>query len=206
MKKIVVIEDQPAMRANVCELLTLEGYRAIPAADGLAGIALARQEKPDLILCDIMMPGCDGLAVLAALRADPALANVPFIFLTARGERPDVRTGMNLGADDYLIKPVGSHELLAAVAARFERQSRQPVGGPPDFADPTVLEALGLSPREAEVLCWLAQGKSNAAIATILGPSEATVKRHVLHIFEKLGLENRSSATRRAIEALSGQG
>src|SRR6185436_11267206 len=84
-----------------------------------------RQQRPDLILCDVMMPDLDGYGVLAALRADAGTAATPFIFLTAKGEKPDIRTGMNLGADDYLTKPVAKADLMAAIRARLERAEQQ---------------------------------------------------------------------------------
>ncbi len=204
MKKILLIEDERIMRENLVTLLELEAFDVVAADNGTTGLALARAHRPDLILCDITMPGLDGHGVLRALRDDDATADVPFIFLTARGEKPDLRAGMNLGADDYLIKPAGRTELLAAIQARLERHAcvRPPARSKPDFGSATPLESLGLTPREAEVLLWLAQGKGNAEIGTILGCSEATAKRHVLHIFEKLGVETRTTAALRAIETL----
>src|SRR5215469_10804555 len=105
MKKILVIEDEPEMRRNLVTILRLEKYQPLGAENGRIGLELARKENPDVILCDVMMPELDGYEVLAALRANPATVAVPFIFLTAKGEKPDVRVGMNLGADDYLTKP-----------------------------------------------------------------------------------------------------
>src|SRR3954469_7946358 len=204
MKKILVIEDEPEMRRNLTTILRLEKFSPTAAANGKEGLKRAREEKPDLILCDVMMPEMDGHGVLAGLRADPDLVHIPFIFLTAKGEKMDVRSGMNLGADDYLIKPVDKRDLLAAIESRFERaeqQARQEFQ--PNFDSAEPLYSLGLTPRVAEVLLWIAQGKTNADIGTILGISESTVKKHVLEIFEKLGVETRSSATLRALEALS---
>src|SRR5262245_28716269 len=125
MKKILVIEDEPEMRRNLSTILRLEKFEPISAPNGKEGLKRAREEKPDLILCDVMMPELDGHGVLAALRADPDLVNVPFIFLTAKGEKADVRNGMNLGADDYLSKPVDKRDLLAAIASRFQRAEQQ---------------------------------------------------------------------------------
>src|SRR5690606_18595603 len=109
-----------------------------------------------------------------ALRGDPATAAIPFIFLTARGERRDLRAGMDLGADDYLVKPAAATELLACVEARFKRASQQTPAAAfkPDFSSPAPLKSLGLTDREAEVLLWVAQGKSNGEIGLLLGAAE----------------------------------
>ncbi|MBL9175220.1 MAG: response regulator transcription factor [Verrucomicrobiales bacterium] len=210
MKRILIIEDQAPMRRNLAQLLELEGYAVLSADNGLTGLDLARKERPDVILCDVMMPGLDGHGVIRALREDTATTQIPFIFLTARGDRTDVRTGMNFGADDYLTKPVVRDDLLAAIETRLARaaavQAASSHGGnfKPDFSSAVPLESvLGLTPREAEVLLWTAQGKSNADIATILGMSEKTVKQHLGSVFQKLGVEGRTAATLRALEILA---
>jgi DNA-binding NarL/FixJ family response regulator len=205
MKKILVIEDEPEMRRNLTTILRLEKFNPLPAENGRVGVERAKKEKPDLILCDVMMPGLDGYGVIAALRADAETVTIPFIFLTAKGEKPDIRAGMNLGADDYLTKPVAKTDLLAAIRSRLERAVQQAVPEfKPNFQSAKPLEeVLGLTPRVAETLLWLAQGKTNGEIATILGNSESTVKKHVLEIFDKLGVETRTAAGLRALEVLS---
>jgi DNA-binding NarL/FixJ family response regulator len=205
MKKILVIEDEPEMCRNLTTILRLEKFRPLPAENGRAGVELAKKEKPDLILCDVMMPELDGYGVIAALRADAETVSIPFIFLTAKGEKPDIRGGMNLGADDYLTKPVAKTDLLAAIHSRLEPAVQQAVPEfKPNFHSAGPLEeVLGLTPRVAETLLWLAQGKTNGEIATILGNSESTVKKHVLEIFDKLGVETRTAASLRALEVLS---
>ena len=100
MKRILVIEDEPEMRRNITTLLRYHDYKPIAAANGRDGVQAARREKPDVILCDVMMPELDGYGVLQALQLDVSLARTPFIFLTAKGEKDDLRSGMNLGADD----------------------------------------------------------------------------------------------------------
>lgn len=201
MTTILLIEDHAPLRENLREMLALDGYCVLTAANGREGLQLAVQDPPDLVLCDIMMPGLDGYEVLARLRDAEATKAVPFIFLTAKGTPPNIRTGMNLGADDYLPKPVSRVDLLKAVRTRLER-ARQQQRFQPKFDDPSPLEKLGISPREAEVLLWMAQGKGNHEIAGILGLSVATVKKHTIHIFEKLGVESRTAATLRAMEVL----
>jgi DNA-binding NarL/FixJ family response regulator len=205
MKTILVIEDEPEMRRNLTTILRLERFHPLPAANGRVGVQLAKKEKPDLILCDVMMTEMDGYGVIAALRADAETVTIPFIFLTAKGEKPDIRAGMNLGADDYLTKPVAKADLLAAIRSRLERAVQQTVPEfKPNFRSARPLEkVLGLTPRVAETLLWLAQGKTNGEIAAILSNSESTVKKHVLEIFNKLGVETRTAASLRALEVLS---
>ena len=204
MKKILVIEDEPEMRRNITALLRYYDYEPIAAENGRQGIETARREKPDLILCDVMMPELDGYAVLHALQADPSLARIPFIFLTAKGEKDDLRSGMNLGADDYLTKPVANADLVQAIETRLRRSEQQMNREfKPDFSCSKPLLALGLTPRAAEALLWLAQGKTNSDIATILGITESTVKKHVQEMFDKLGVETRGAATVRALEVLN---
>lgn len=113
--KILIIEDQATMRRNVALMLQLEGHTALTAANGIEGLETARRERPDLILCDVMMPEMDGHAFLSALREDEAIRHTPFIFLTAKGDRNDVREGLGLGADAYLTKPITREDLLEAV-------------------------------------------------------------------------------------------
>ena len=205
MKKILVIEDEPEMRRNITALLRYYDYEPIAAENGRVGIETARREHPDLILCDVMMPELDGHGVLQALRDDPSTVTIPFIFLTAKGEKADVRSGMNLGADDYLTKPVAKADLLEAIRSRLERATQQATPEfKPEFSSAKPLESvLGLTPRVAETLLWIAQGKTNGDIASILGISEATVKKHVLELFQKLGVETRTAASLRALEVLS---
>ncbi len=212
MTTILIIEDDEQTRENLRTILEMEGFRALAATNGVEGVETARRENPDLILCDVMMPGLDGHGVLRELRADAGTAAIPFIFLTARGERKDLRMGMELGADDYLTKPASVDELLRAVRTRLEREVvrtellRDRLAFQPDFNSPAPLErAFGLTPREAEVLLWVAQGKSNPEVALILGMAEKTVKVHIGHIFEKLGTDNRNAATLQALEVLCRQ-
>lgn len=204
MKKILIIEDEPEMRRNITALLRYHEYEPIEAENGRIGVALARRERPDLVLCDVMMPELDGHGVLQALQQDAELALIPFIFLTAKGEKDDLRSGMNLGADDYLTKPVANAELVRAIEARLRRSRQQTKREfKPDFSSAEPLLKFGLTARATEALLWLAQGKTNPDIATILGITESTVKKHVQEIFEKLGVETRGGATVRALEVLN---
>ncbi|HRN36710.1 MAG TPA: response regulator [Flavobacteriales bacterium] len=121
MKTILLIEDDADVRDNTAEILELAHYRVLKAQNGKQGVDLARKELPDLVLCDIMMPELDGYGVLHMLGRSPETAEIPFIFLTAKAERSDVRRGMELGADDYLTKPFEESELLNAIEGRLKR-------------------------------------------------------------------------------------
>ena len=122
MAKILVIEDEEAIRENILELLEAENFEGIGAINGKVGIKLAIEKIPDLILCDMMMPEVDGHGVIKALRSEPLTATIPFIFLTAKADKVDIRTGMELGADDYITKPCTPQELLKAISIRLEKQ------------------------------------------------------------------------------------
>ena len=212
--RILIIEDQAPMRRNLALLLEMEGYEVDTAENGKVGLQRVEQKMPDLVICDVMMPELDGYGVIQALRNDPDTAAIPFIFLTAKGDKSDLRVGMNFGADDYLTKPVVREDVLAAIQARLERaraieiklqQAVKEAGSfSPDFSSPEPLRLeLGLTAREAEVLLWTAQGKSNADIAMILNMSEKTAKQHLGSIFQKLGVDSRNGASFRALEILS---
>lgn len=123
MTKILVIEDEQLVRENILDLLEAEGFDGIGAENGHIGITWAWEHKPDLIICDVMMPELDGYDVLKLLRKEPVTATIPFIFLTAKADKSDFRQGMQLGADDYLTKPFTSADLLGAISMRLERKA-----------------------------------------------------------------------------------
>jgi CRP/FNR family cyclic AMP-dependent transcriptional regulator len=121
MKTILLIEDNDLIRENTAEILELAGYHVVTAENGKVGVEQALAAKPDLVICDIMMPVLDGYGVLHIFNQNPQLSGVPFIFLTAKTERTDQRRGMELGADDYLTKPFDEAELLSAITGRLNR-------------------------------------------------------------------------------------
>ncbi|WP_422080994.1 response regulator [Ulvibacterium sp.] len=121
MKKVLLIEDNKDVRENTADILELSNYTVTTAENGKIGIEKAKTFHPDIILCDIMMPVMDGYQVLDALGEKADMASIPFIFLTAKSEKADLRKGMNLGADDYLTKPFEEHELLDAIACRLKK-------------------------------------------------------------------------------------
>lgn len=121
MKHVLLIEDNDEIRENSAEILEMAGYKVTAAPNGKEGITKALQVKPDIIICDIMMPVLDGYGVLHLVKANPELHSIPFIFLTAKAERADFRKGMELGADDYITKPFTDTELMSAIESRLHK-------------------------------------------------------------------------------------
>jgi len=121
MKKVLFIEDDTVVRENTAELLELANYSVVTAPNGKIGISQAKKHMPDIIICDIMMPELNGYAVLQILSKEKATKHIPFIFLSAKTERQDIRKGMNLGADDYITKPFDESELFSAIESRLAK-------------------------------------------------------------------------------------
>src|SRR5574343_1429966 len=121
MKKVLLVEDNTEVRENTAEILELAGYEVLTAENGKVGVEKAVKESPDLIICDIMMPVLDGYGTLHMLSKNDKTAHIPFIFLTAKAERSDMRKGMEMGADDYITKPFDDIELLNAIESRFKK-------------------------------------------------------------------------------------
>lgn len=124
MKRILIIEDNPVIRENTAEILELADYKVYTAENGKHGIELAKSIIPDLIICDIMMTDLDGYGVLKILNKNKMTSGIPFIFLTAKSSKSDLRKGMNLGADDYITKPYEETDLLDAIETRIQRNSK----------------------------------------------------------------------------------
>ncbi len=166
--RVLVVEDEEPMRMALEDILKADGYRVLTARDGQAGLALAIEEKPDLILLDVMMPKLDGLALCAELRR--LTIAVPVLMLTARGQVEDRVAGLDTGADDYLVKPFSTDELLARVRALLRRSQRQAEGASAltlgnlvvDLAKQTAnrgAEAVHLTSREYAILRLLADSR-----------------------------------------------
>lgn len=136
MKKILLIEDNQDVCESTQEILEFANFSVITAKNGKEGVDKARRELPDIIICDIMMPSLDGYGVLRILSKDPSTSTIPFIFLTAKADRVDIRKGMNMGADDYISKPFSEMELLDAIESRLEKSE--------NFKNSTVSHLNGL--------------------------------------------------------------
>ncbi len=123
MEKILIIEDEKIIRVSIMEILKFYAYEVYNASNGKEGLEMVKLQKPDLILCDVMMPEMDGFGVLEELKKDPEF-NTPFIFLTAKVQSDDIRKGMNLGADDYVFKPFKSSDLLSTIRIRLAKKKQ----------------------------------------------------------------------------------
>lgn len=298
--RVLVVDDTPVNLALLLDTLGQAGHRVLIAESGLDALAILARTPPDLILMDVVMPGLDGFATCARIRANPTWANIPLLFMTSIDSPGEKVRAFEGGAIDYIVKPVYPPEVLARVNAHLQLRAlrrdleqrneqlqseidlrldaeaqlahsldravittdasgttlfatrlaaallekyfpgqrgptppaallagatgveqgdhslliRRFAGAPGDdvhvyFLEeknappgPGALMALGLTARQAEVLYWIAQGKANGDIATILGTSPRTVHKHVERIFERLGVENRASAMLTAGEVL----
>jgi DNA-binding response OmpR family regulator len=192
-KKILCIEDDRETAALIAEELVERGFDVIIAHDGQEGLAAILKKMPDLVLSDISMPVMSGFEVLERLTAiAPRFENVPFVFLTALTDRDSELKGRQLGADDYVTKPIDFDILVAIITARLARVARSQVW-------PKLVE---LNDREVETLTWAARGKTSAEIGQILGLSKRTVDFHVDNARIKLGVATRIQA---AIKATTGK-
>jgi len=199
MEKLLVIEDELILRENLKELLTIHGYDVATAKDGEEGLHAIKSMNPDLVICDIRMPKLNGYELFEEVQNMPE-SFMPFLFLSAKVENDDVRKGMNLGADDYLTKPVNKTDLLAAVQTRLKLRSKKlseitdrshkNISDKLDLSEDESTEILSkLSKAEKRVLYYVAQGKSTQEIAEFINLSPKTVENHRHHISKKLDLK-----------------
>lgn len=211
MNKVLIIEDEEILRQNLRDILDLEGYEVKVASNGMDGIELFNIEQPDLVLCDIKMPKMDGFDVLKTIRDLPGGLTTAFIFLSAKVEHDDIRSGMNLGADDYLIKPVNRKDLLTAIETRLKQRSKvleemnrrinDSINGVLDFGFDEVQALLSrLSKSERKVLYYVSLEKSTSEIADLLFISPKTVENHRHNISKKLDLKGGHSVLALALK------
>jgi DNA-binding NtrC family response regulator len=192
MNRILVIEDDTDVRSNVIDLLEAEGFEPIGAANGREGIEIAVKQLPSLIICDVGMPGIDGFEVFEILSSRPVTAVIPFIFLSARADRADIRRGMTLGADDYLTKPFTRTELLDSIHARLKRRREiSQVAPPPEDrpSRPTPGRVVAHEPSMLALLDQMARVAKSPISVLLLG--ETGVGKEVL-AEEIHGLSGRS--------------
>ncbi len=190
MNRILCVEDDEETASLLVEALSELGYTVEHAPDGEQGLAAILSARPDLVICDVRMPRKGGFELLEKVAAaGSAFAEIPFVFLTAFGDRDSELVGRRLGADDYLTKPV-DFEMLGAVIENRLRRRLERFGPQPE---------IHLTGREREVLTWVGRGKTSSEIAIILGIRERTVNFHCDQAMKRLDVTNRTQAIAKAI-------
>ncbi len=165
MKKILVIDDDSSILKSLKDLLSLSDYEVETTSESIHGVKLADSLNPDLIICDIIMPSLDGLGVLHELSKNPKTENIPFIFLTAKSDLQDIRKGMELGADDYLIKPFTPSELLRAIDIRLSKREKILAGQQNKTAEVPNMKKLD---KESFIILMTSERPENVRIASIV--------------------------------------
>ena len=204
MKRLLLVDDEPSFLLLAGDLLEGQGYAVDRAHNGQEALVVLDKSLPDLIICDIMMPGLDGYRFVQEVRANPQLSWLPVVFLSAKGEVNDRIKGLKGGADAYLVKPFEPEELVAMVEALLSRTDRimqTPATSTPEPEKTVVVNFdVALTPTEQRVLHYVARGQSNKEIAKELMVSQRTIESHVSNMLIKTGLSNRTELTRWAIE------
>ena len=215
-QKVLIVDDEQAIVDLVRHHLEKEGFQCLEAYDGETALRLAREHKPDLLILDLMLPGIDGLEICRLLRRDPSTAQVAIIMLTAKAEEVDRIVGLEMGADDYIVKPFSPRELVARVKAVFRRGREQTESGIKQVGDLEVDEAkhqvrvkgqlVELTVKEFDLLCALMKVKGRVLnrdqiLETVWGYSNAidiesrTVDVHIRRLREKIGSESKRIIT-----------
>ena len=190
---VLVVDDAPETLRLLCDTLEASGYTVLVARDGETAIKRLGFVLPDAILLDGVMPGVSGFETCQRIKAEPAWAHIPVIFMTGLAETEHIVAGFDCGGVDYVVKPVREAEILARLHTHTRNARMSRLGMDRESRNERVTDAK-LTPRETEVLSWLAKGKTNRDISEILSMSPRTVNKHLEHVFEKLGVETRSAA------------
>ena len=202
MNYILVVEDDPEYRNAISLILEMEGFEVGTASNGCEGLEKLKQRRPDLVLCDIMMPKMDGHQFLETLQNVRSVAATPVVFVTALDNRSELRRSMAAGADDYLTKPFSAEELIECVNGRLKRVNMLR-GNDQELFDPAEMKKVArLTRREQEILTLVADGATSKTIATALHIRPNTVEVHRANIMRKLSVQNTALLGRWAIMAV----
>jgi len=205
--KVLVVEDDTTLRENISQFLELKKFKTAQAKNGLEADQVIRKVNPDLVLCDVSMPLMNGLQLLTQLRKDERYNHMPFIFLTAKADKDDLRTAMISGADDYIIKPFTFEELFTSIQKRIERLDQIKKNGPLKTLSNSSIslssaedhEALSriscLSKTELRIIKRVGKGLTSSMISKELNSSLRTVGNHRYNICKKLNLKGSNSLT-----------
>mgnify|MGYP006269291789 CR=1 FL=1 len=204
-KKLLLIDDDPNLILLVKDYLEFRGYVVITAENGREALEVLATDKPDMIICDVMMPEMDGYAFVEIVRKDPHISWIPVLFLSAKGQSQDRVKGLNTGADVYMVKPFEPEELVAQVESSLKQASRLiQLNKNHEGENGTTIEVpLGveLTPTELKVVQYVARGLANREIAEIMKVSQRTIESHVSNMLSKTNLHNRTELARWAIES-----
>jgi DNA-binding NarL/FixJ family response regulator len=195
---VLIVDDVPENLAVLSDALDEAGHTVLVATDGVSALERLMLVMPDLILLDAVMPGIDGFETCRRMKLMDSARDVPVVFMTGLTETEHVVRGFEVGGIDYVTKPIRPAEVLARISthvrnARMLNDARHSRNAAPAIAS-ADLSHYQLTPRELDVLAWIARGKTNRDIADILGMSPRTVNKHLEHIFVKLGVETRAAA------------
>lgn len=197
---VLCVEDEEHIREELIDELSTSGFNAVGAANACEALQMLETTPPDIIICDILMPGTNGLQFLGEIRSrHPHLSSVPFLFLTALADRSHEMEGRESGADDYLTKPIDFDLLILKIKAKLSLVARVKATSAKSVQPEPDDEFIHLSRRETEVLKEIGAGHRNSEIAHKLGLSEHTVSDYVKAIYQKLSVSSRAEATREAI-------
>jgi DNA-binding NarL/FixJ family response regulator len=202
-KKLLLIDDDPNLILLVQDYLEFRGYAVITAENGREALDILKEEIPDMIICDVMMPEMDGYTFVKNVRENPRTEWIPVLFLSAKGQSQDRVKGLNTGADVYMVKPFEPEELVAQVESTLKQASRlleRPMKR--SSQDPKLLvpDTVELTPTEVKVVQLVARGLSNREIAEVMNVSQRTIESHVSNMLAKTSLHNRTELARWAIE------
>lgn len=202
-KKLLLIDDDPNLILLVQDYLEFRGYAVITAENGREALDILKEEIPDMIICDVMMPEMDGYSFVKNVRENPRTEWIPVLFLSAKGQSQDRVKGLNTGADVYMVKPFEPEELVAQVESTLKQASRlleRPMKR--SSQDPKLLvpDTVELTPTEVKVVQLVARGLSNREIAEVMNVSQRTIESHVSNMLAKTSLHNRTELARWAIE------
>jgi DNA-binding NarL/FixJ family response regulator len=203
LKKLLLVDDDPNLVLLVKDYLELRGYEVMTAEHGRDALRLLDKQLPNMIICDVMMPEMDGYAFVKCVREDPRTNYIPVLFLSAKGQIQDRVTGLNTGADVYMVKPFEPDELIAQIEASLKQTERisqsQTSEVAPELSNQVPM-GVELTPTEVRVVQFVSKGMSNREIADELHVSQRTVESHVSNMLGKTGLSNRTELARWILE------
>jgi DNA-binding NarL/FixJ family response regulator len=202
-KKLLLVDDDPNLVLLVKDYLELRGYEVMTAEHGRDALRILEKQIPHMIICDVMMPEMDGYSFVKYVREDPRTNYIPVLFLSAKGQIQDRVTGLNTGADVYMVKPFEPDELIAQIEASLKQAERIGHAQSNDLVSELSSQVpldVELTPTEVRVVQFVSKGMSNREIADELHVSQRTVESHVSNMLGKTGLSNRTELARWALE------